>query len=71
MFAAAIAALGGNVELAAKVGSDPFGDHLIDTMDFIWRWHKWMLHDEKLFYHVRICILDGKWRKRFLFQSWC
>ena len=30
--AAAIAALGGNVELAAKVGSDPFGKQLIDVM---------------------------------------
>lgn len=30
--AAAIAALGGNVELAAKVGKDPFGAQLIQTM---------------------------------------
>jgi fructokinase len=30
--AAAIAALGGEVELAAKVGIDPFGKHLIDVM---------------------------------------
>ena len=27
--AAAIAALGGTVSLAAKVGADPFGDHLV------------------------------------------
>ncbi len=31
--AAAIAALGGQVELAAKVGIDPFGKHLIDVMN--------------------------------------
>ena len=31
--AAAIAALGGKVELAAKVGKDPFGKQLIDTMN--------------------------------------
>lgn len=31
--AAAIAALGGEVELAAKVGKDPFGKQLIQTMD--------------------------------------
>ena len=31
--AAAIAALGGNVELAAKVGNDPFGKQLIDVMN--------------------------------------
>ncbi len=30
--AAAIAALGGSVELAAKVGTDPFGKHLIEVM---------------------------------------
>lgn len=30
--AAAIAALGGTVDLAAKVGNDPFGDHLIEVM---------------------------------------
>jgi fructokinase len=30
--AAAIAALGGNASLAAKVGADPFGKHLIDVM---------------------------------------
>ncbi|HEX6192587.1 MAG TPA: carbohydrate kinase [Chitinophagaceae bacterium] len=30
--AAAIAALGGKVELAAKVGSDPFGDHLVEVL---------------------------------------
>ena len=30
--AAAIAALGGNASLSAKVGADPFGKHLIDVM---------------------------------------
>jgi fructokinase len=31
--AAAIAALGGQVEMSAKVGNDPFGRHLIDVMN--------------------------------------
>ena len=31
--AAAIAALGGQVELAAKVGIDPFGQHLVEVMN--------------------------------------
>ncbi len=31
--AAAIAALGGDVDLSAKVGADPFGDHLIQVMN--------------------------------------
>lgn len=30
--AAAVAALGGSVKLAAKVGTDPFGDHLLEVM---------------------------------------
>jgi len=30
--AAAIAALGGKVEIAAKVGDDPFGHHLIEVL---------------------------------------
>jgi fructokinase len=30
--AAAVAALGGRVKLAAKVGTDPFGDHLVDVL---------------------------------------
>jgi fructokinase len=47
--AAAIAALGGNVELAAKVGKDPFGKHLIDVMDSFGVSTKWMLQDENHF----------------------
>lgn len=31
--AAAVAALGGRVKLAAKVGTDPFGDHLVDVLN--------------------------------------
>jgi fructokinase len=31
--AAAIAALGGNVSVSAKVGTDPFGKHLIEVLD--------------------------------------
>jgi fructokinase len=30
--AAAVAALGGRVKLAAKVGADPFGDHLVEVL---------------------------------------
>ena len=41
--AAAIAALGGNVELLAKVGADPFGSHLIDVMQEFNVSTKWML----------------------------
>ena len=47
--AAAIAALGGNVELAAKVGKDPFGQHLVDVMNSFGVNTKWILRDEKNF----------------------
>ena len=47
--AAAIAVLGGDVELAAKVGKDPFGQHLVDVMDSFGVSTRWMLQDEKYF----------------------
>src|SRR5580765_5330069 len=47
--AAAIAALGGQVELAAKVGTDPFGRQLIDTMSSFNVSTKWMLQDPYAF----------------------
>ena len=47
--AAAIAALGGDVELAAKIGKDPFGQHLIEVMDSFGVNTKWMLQDENYF----------------------
>ncbi len=47
--AAAIAALGGEVELAAKVGIDPFGKHLIDVMKSFGVNTKWMLQDANHF----------------------
>jgi fructokinase len=43
--AAAIAALGGKVELAAKVGVDPFGDHLIEVMQSFGVATRWMIRD--------------------------
>ena len=41
--AAAIAALGGGVELASKVGIEPFGKQLVDEMQFFGVSAKWML----------------------------
>ncbi len=43
--AAAIAALGGKVELAAKVGVDPFGDHLVEVMKSFGVSTQWMIRD--------------------------
>ena len=47
--AAAIAALGGKVELAAKVGTDPFGKHLIDVMQSFNVSTKWVIQDPAWF----------------------
>ncbi len=60
--AAAIAALGGEVELTAKVGADPFGRHLIDVMRSFAVGTKWMLQDEKHFttFAFVSLMLDGE-----------
>jgi fructokinase len=47
--AAAIGALGGSVELAAKVGTDPFGKHLIDVMQSFKVSTKWVIQDPAWF----------------------
>jgi fructokinase len=43
--ATAIAALGGQVDMAAKVGKDPFGQHLIDLLDEMGVNTKWIFQD--------------------------
>jgi fructokinase len=47
--AAAIAALGGQVDLAAKVGVDPFGKHLLDVMKSFGVDTRYMLQDANHF----------------------
>jgi fructokinase len=47
--AAAIAALGGQVDMAAKVGKDPFGQHLIDLMSAMGVNTKWVIQDPNAF----------------------
>ena len=47
--AAAIAALGGDAWLAAKVGMDPFGKHLIDVMQHFGVSTKFVVEDKKHF----------------------
>jgi len=47
--AAAIAALGGDAWLAAKVGADPFGKHLIDVMQDFGVSTKFVVEDQKHF----------------------
>jgi fructokinase len=47
--AAAIAALGGGVDMAAKVGKDPFGVHIIELLKEMGVETQWVLQDEKHF----------------------
>ncbi|MBC7886626.1 MAG: carbohydrate kinase [Ferruginibacter sp.] len=47
--AAAIGALGGTVELAAKVGADPFGKQLVEEMRQFGVSTRWMLQDSNFF----------------------
>ena len=47
--AAAVAALGGQVDMAAKVGKDPFGQHLIDLLHEMGVNTKWVIQDPNFF----------------------
>jgi len=66
--AAAIAALGGDVELAAKVGGDPFGDHLIDVMESFGVSTRWMIHDESHFTTFAFVSLMENGERDFYFN---
>jgi fructokinase len=66
--AAAIAALGGNVELAAKVGIDPFGRHLIEVMQDFGVSTKWMLQDEHYFTTFAFVSLMENGERDFYFN---
>ncbi|MFZ6025810.1 MAG: carbohydrate kinase family protein [Bacteroidota bacterium] len=66
--AAAIAVLGGNVELAAKVGNDPFGKHLIEVMQDFGVSTRWMFQDDDSFttFAFVSLMLDGE--RDFIFN---
>lgn len=66
--AAAIAALGGDVELAAKVGKDPFGQHLVDVMDSFGVSTKWILQDENYFTTFAFVSLMENGERDFYFN---
>lgn len=66
--AAAIAALGGAVELAAKIGHDPFGKHLIEVMQSFGVSTKWMLQDEHYFTTLAFVSLMNDGERDFLFN---
>jgi fructokinase len=66
--AAAIAALGGTVELAAKVGGDPFGQHLIEVMSSFGVSTRWMLQDPDHFTTFAFVSLMEDGERDFVFN---
>src|SRR5438067_1385814 len=66
--AAAIAALGGEVELAAKVGMDPFGEHVIDVMKSFGVGTRWVLKDESKFTTLAFVSLMENGERDFYFN---
>jgi fructokinase len=66
--AAAIAALGGNVELLSKVGIDPFGKHLIDVMQEFNVSTKWILQDPEHFTTFAFVSLMESGERDFYFN---
>jgi len=66
--AAAIAALGGKVSLAAKVGNDPFGKHLVDVMHSFGVDTEWMLQDENYFTTLAFVSLMENGERDFYFN---
>lgn len=66
--AAAIAALGGAVELAAKVGNDPFGKQLIQVMQEFGVSTRWMLVDDTHFTTFAFVSLMEDGERDFVFN---
>jgi fructokinase len=66
--AAAIAALGGDVEMSAKVGNDPFGRHLIDVMNEFGIGTKYVIRDEKNFTTLAFVSLMENGERDFYFN---
>lgn len=66
--AAAIAALGGRVELAAKVGNDPFGKQLIQVMQEFGVSTRWMLADDSYFTTFAFVSLMEDGERDFVFN---
>lgn len=66
--AAAIAALGGEADLAAKVGIDPFGQHLIDVMQAFKVNTKWVWRDQNCFTTFAFVSLMENGERDFYFN---
>lgn len=66
--AAAIAALGGRVSLAAKVGNDPFGQQLEAVMQSFGVDTQWMLRDRERFTTLAFVSLLANGERDFVFS---
>lgn len=66
--AAAIAALGGAVELSAKVGNDPFGKQLVQVMQEFGVSTRWMLVDDTHFTTFAFVSLMEDGERDFVFN---
>lgn len=66
--AAAIASLGGEVELAAKVGADPFGTQLLQVMKEFGVSTRWMLQDHHHFTTMAFVSLNEAGERDFVFH---
>jgi fructokinase len=66
--AAAIAALGGDVELAAKVGVDPFGKHMIEVMKGFGVGTQYLLQDANYFTTFAFVSLMENGERDFYFN---
>lgn len=66
--AAAVAALGGTVELSAKVGNDPFGKQLVDVMEEFGVSTRWMLQDASYFTTFAFVSLMEDGERDFVFN---
>jgi len=66
--AASIAALGGEVMLTAKVGADPFGEHLIEVMRDFGVSTEWMLQDKNFFTTFAYVSLLENGERDFVFN---
>lgn len=66
--AAAIASLGGQVELAAKVGADPFGNYLIKVMHDFGVSTRWILQDNNHFTTFAFVSLLENGERDFVFN---
>lgn len=66
--AAAIAALGGSVDLMAKVGNDPFGDQLINELKSFGVNTEYVSRDEHLFTTIAFVSLMADGERDFVFN---